>query len=274
MLKTLTLLATVLSLILFPVTKYQLLAHNGKPVPAKVITESSFDFSISRSELAEQHVQLYMLLLDKSLKPVYSKDKQISFQKDIRPLDYLNYWDKKQDERYYVLLTKAAYIVNTPVSFFTEKRLSDVNYIQETLPDYKVQSDNGKTFKIACGFMAPDFTYDLTFSSPDQDISPQIQELIAYTAGQDTELGTPKISVVQHNYDFSRVMMHKTNKMSVSVTNIYDYGNNQTLQVNYTLNYIHNLPPELLGGSEMLIGEIRKGIFEYVNTTRKYIRQM
>ena len=49
----------------------------------------------------------------------------------------------------------------------------------------------------------------------------------------------------------------------------YPYENSQTFVVNYTLNYIYELPPSFLGGHELLIKKIKEGISDLVVQTRK-----
>jgi len=42
----------------------------------------------------------------------------------------------------------------------------------------------------------------------------------------------------------------------------------QTLAVNYTLNYIQNIPPSFIGGSDFLIDKIKKGIKALIDETQ------
>ena len=186
----------------------------------------------------------------------------------LSPWIFITTGGKRGNEAYKVFLTKVAYTVNQNVSFFSEAKLSDAAYISKTLPDYTIRQLAPKRFEVDCGFLAPTFTYDLSFyKAPYQH--PAVRQLLNYAALQNPELGTPTLVTVHHNYNFSKVMMHKTSKMSVALTCYYPYENSQALVVNYALNYIYELPPTFLGGYDLLIKKVKKGISDLIVQTRK-----
>ena len=78
----------------------------------------------------------------------------------------------------------------------------------------------------------------------------------------------PHLVVVQHNYDYGKVMFQETSKMSISLSRYFPLNERQTLVINYTLNYIHNLPPGFVGGSDFLISKIKEGIKALVEETQ------
>jgi hypothetical protein len=218
--------------------------------------------------MKEKGIQFFGILLDEHLHPLYQSGKgAFSFEEDARPLDIYDYWSRRGEESYKVFLTKVAYAVNTKVSFFSEERLSNVAYISETLPEYTIKQLAPKRYEVDCGFFGPSFTYDLSFYRAPYQQS-HIQHLLHYASVQNPELGTPTLATLHHNYNYSKVMMQRTSKMSVALTCYYPYQNSQTLVVNYTLNYIYELPPNFLGGYDLLIKKIKEGISDLITQTR------
>lgn len=53
----------------------------------------------------------------------------ISFEQHLKPLDIFAYDEKREEEEYYSLLTKAVYSLPQNVSFFSKERLSDQQYL-------------------------------------------------------------------------------------------------------------------------------------------------
>jgi hypothetical protein len=246
----------------------------GYPHPKEpmLLRENKMQFHIKKNLLERQDVQFYMVLLGKDLKPLSQmKDDHFPFEEVVKEMDLHQYWEKRGNEKYYVLLTKVSYLIDKDVHFYNEQRLSDVNYIRQTLPEYQIEKLNSRQFKINCGSFAPTFSYDLDFyRQPVCPVkNPKEKKLIDYTHSHHKELGAPALSVIQHNYHFGRVMLHKTSKMSVSIYNYYATEQQKTLVVNYTLNYIYELPPNILGGHELLIKEIANGIRQLIMRTRE-----
>jgi hypothetical protein len=84
---------------------------------------------------------------------------------------------------------------------------------------------------------------------------------------------SPNLIVVQHNYQYGKVMFQETSKMSISITRYFQLNKEQTLAFNYTLNYIQNIPPSFIGGSDFLINKMKEGIKALINETQ-YICRM
>ena len=181
-------------------------------------------------------------------------------------MDIFGYHNRRGDEEYYSLLTKTVYRLPQHVSFFSKEKLSDPKYLQQVMPSNQI-SKTSNDYHLKVGFGAPDISYTLAFYSATQ-LKTTYPELVKYFHRFDGIEKDPGIVVVQHNHTFGNVMGQKTSKMSVSITRYFDAGNNQTLAVNYTLSYIHNLPPALIGGGGMLINQMKKGIIALVSDTR------
>jgi len=238
----------------------------------KVKREHNLDFKVDAQSLQEQNVQLYVALLDKSQRPmaVTGSGSLLNFKEDFLPFDVFEYWKKRKvGEKYFILMTKVAYLIPSDSRFFSPEKLADVGYLRKTMPEYKIDKIGEHRFKIDCGFMAPDFEYELDFLDTDSLQHPILRQVEKLSP----DLKRPQTAVLQHNYGYSRVLLHKTSKMSVSVSLYYPYGEGSTLAVNYTLNYIHELPPNFLGGANLLLKEIEKGICGHIAQTRKTVLQ-
>jgi hypothetical protein len=193
-----------------------------------------------------------------------------SFAAHAKPLDLFGYWDKKGDEHYHILLTKVGYVLDKPVDFFTKERLSDPGYISRTIPEASIQKTDS-AFHISTGFGAPDIDYTLDFYSP-QEFDHQYPALKDYFTKYDGPGFSPEFVVVQHNYHYGKVLFQKTSKMSVSISRYFELNKQQTLVVNYTLNYILNFPPEIVGGDDYLIRKIKEGIKALIDETQVVCR--
>ncbi|GAA4820174.1 hypothetical protein [Algivirga pacifica] len=236
---------------------------------SEVIQENTLSYSLSKEVLQGDKVQMFIALLDKSLRPMEDGGTSLSFQESIQPLDCFDYWNRRKEQRYYVLLTKAAFSLNKPITAFNQESLTDVGYIQQTVKEYEVREMAENLFFLKGGVMSPDFYFRLHFLRPKQEVLPaEFTEALQYIQGQHPDLGTPDLLTIQHNYDYSRVMLHRTSEMSVVVSAYYEVNSGKTLQLNYTLSYIYNLPPDLLGGSEVLMDGIRKGALAVVQSAR------
>ena len=190
----------------------------------------------------------------------------ISFSEHVKPLDLYEYWEHKGEEQYDVLLTKVAYVLDKPIDFFSEERLADPGYISKTMPAAKINRVDS-IYHISVGFGAPEIDYTLHFYSP-EEFENHYPELNKYFKQYDGLSLTPNLIVVQHNYQYGKVMFQNTSKMSISVSRYFALNEEQTLAFNYTLNYIHNIPPSFIGGSDFLIDKIKKGIKALVDETQ------
>ena len=241
----------------------------GNPVKVpEVIVENNLSFPTQALELDEQKIQLYMVLVDKQQKPVCMESgDNFSFEKEALPFDLSDYWKNRGQEDYHILMSKAVYQVEVEASFFSRSRLSDIGFINRTFSGPEIKKIGENQFQVSGGTFNPDFKYDLFFYQ-NKDLTGKVRDLVNYTRKKNPELGSPVLTMLQHNYDYGRVMFHKTSKMSVTLSNYYALGS-KTVVVSYTLNYIHNLPPSLLGGPEALVGEIRGWIKNCVIKTRE-----
>lgn len=245
----------------------------GKPLFSqklewKVMKELQFDLPIEAYKSDKIH--FYHALIGKG-SSVASNDGNFSLRQDAAPLDIYSHWDKKGEEDYDVFFTKTGYVLDAPIAFFTNKRLSDVGYIAETMPEAKV-SHQDSTYHLAVGFGAPDIDYSLKFFTNDEFES-AFPALISYFSNNDGFVKSPELIVVQYNFNYSRVMLQKTSKMSISISRYFAQDASHTLVLNYTLNYIHNMPPKFIGGSDFLLDKIKDGVKALIEETQIVCRK-
>ena len=233
----------------------------------KVIHERSLDFTIDKLGLFEDHIQMFYSLLDEDHELVDCKNNNsISFSNQILPLDIYQVYENKDEDEYYSLLTKTVYGLPQDISFFTSERLCDVQYLQAVMPSNKIKKVNDH-YELEVGFSAPDIDFRIDFFTNDE-LNEQFPDLINYFEKYDQYDANPTMTAVQHNYRYSKIMGQKTSKMSVSITRYFDEGKNGTLVINYTLNYIHNIPPGIVGGANMMVNQMEKGMHALVKDTR------
>lgn len=199
-----------------------------------------------------------------------AEEPTFSFPIHAQPLDIYGYWDQKGEEQYDVLYTKVAYVLDQPINFFSKERLSDPAYISQTMPAAKIKQIDS-TYHISVGFGAPDIDYTLNFYTP-EEFEYHYPKLPDYFKKFDGLAQLPNLIVVQHNYQYGKVMFQETSKMSISISRYFPLNNGQTLAFNYTLNYIHNMPPSFIGGSVFLIDKIKLGINALIDETQYICR--
>lgn len=230
-------------------------------------------FDIPKEQYSSDSIFFYHSLLKKSVAENHSAENpSFSFEEQAKPLDLYHYWDHKGHEQYDVLLTKVAYILDQPIDFFTKERLSDPAYIALTMPTAKINKTDS-IYHISVGFGAPEIDYALHFYS-DQEFENHYPKQQAYFQKNDGLNESAALIVVQHNYQYGKVMFQETSKMSISISRYYTLNEKQTLAFNYTLNYIHNMPPSFIGGSDFLIDRIKKGIKGLIDETQYICRTM
>ena len=238
-----------------------------------VVREKAIDFGTNPNVINNYDLQYFIEIRDKNMQTIEGYNKESAdFMDCFKPLDVYDYWGKKGEESYYIILNKAIYLMEERVDYFTESLLTNENFIQQTLPQYNITKLDTKKYHIECGTFAPDFEYSLAYFQPpysDQKILP----ILEYIKKQNPELGTPQTITLQHNYNFGKVLFQKTSKMSIAVFAYYPYQQDKTLILNYTLNYVHNLPPKIMGGHKIMMQEIVEGMRDLVLQTRKVCKQ-
>lgn len=231
----------------------------------------TLEFDFSKEDYSCDSIFFYHCLLKKKTKEkALDEVSSFSFTEHAKPLDLYDYWENKEEEKYDVLLTKVGYVLDKPIDFFSEERLSDPNYISQTMPAAKINKIDS-IYNIAVGFGTPEIDYTLHFYTPDE-FDQHYPDLKNYFNKHDGLSLSPNLIVVQHNFKYGKVMFHQTSKMSISISRYFQLNNKQTLALNYTLNYIHNFPPSFIGGSDFLIDKIKEGIIALIDETQYICR--
>lgn len=231
----------------------------------------TIEFDFPKEEYSSDSIFFYHALLERTKNgETLAEAPSFSFSEHAKPLDLYHYWEQKGEEQYDVLLTKVAYVLDKPVDFFTEERLADPGYISQTMPAAKIHRIDS-TYHISVGFGAPEIDYTLHFYSPEK-FEYHFPNLKYYFKKYDGINLSPDLIVVQHNYQYGKVMFQQTSKMSISISRYFQLNKEQTLVFNYTLNYIHNIPPSFIGGSNFLIDKIKKGIKALIDETQYVCR--
>lgn len=237
--------------------------------------ESQFHYGSSVDQWAQSrvdgnnHVLFSMVFFNTKGEAIYHEGSPATeMDVHVSHLDVLGYWQNKQNDRRLVAVSKVAYIVDASPQLFNPQRLGSLEFLQKTVGDYEINAVSPRTFRIQGTVFSPSFTYDLEFFRH-PGVPQRYRKGVEYTMNQDPALGTPFLTAVQHNYDYGRVLFHKTTEMSLSITNYYDVPGNRTLVVVYTLNYLHNIPPDLIGGERILVNEIKDMILDYVVRIRQ-----
>jgi len=197
-------------------------------------------------------------------------DSTFSFPIHAQPLDIYEYWEQKGEEEYDVLFTKVGYVLDQPINFFSKERLSDRAYISRIMPEAKIKQIDS-TYHISVGFGAPDIDFTLNFYSP-EEFEYHYPKLPDYFKKYDGLGQQPNLIAVQHNYQYGKVMFQQTSKMSISISRYFALNDGQTLAFNYTLIYIHNMPPAFIGGSDFLIDKIKDGTKALIEETQYICR--
>ena len=232
-----------------------------------IASENQLDFQIEQQAIMGNKIQMFHALLNKDGSQAdCDLNAPLAFEQEALPLDIFNYYENRGEEEYYTLLTKNVYGLNQDISFFTSSKLSDESYLQSVMP-HNVLTKTEESYELEVGFGAPDISYTLDFYT-ETELTCQQPELAKYVKANDNTNLKASLTVVQHNYHFGKVLGQKTSKMSVSVTRYFDAGQGQTMAINYTLNFIHNLPPTLLGGGNLLVKQIKEGVIALVRDTR------
>ena len=231
----------------------------------------TLEFDFPKEDYTSDSIFFYHSLLKRTANEApIGEAPSFSFPDHAKPLDLYHYWEHKGEEQYDVLLTKVAYVLDKPIEFFSEERLADPGFISQTMPAAKINRIDS-IYHISVGFGAPEIDYTLHFYTP-EEFGYQYPSLKNYFKKHDGLAQSPNLIVVQHNYQYGKVMFQKTSKMSISISRYFLLNNEQTLAFNYTLNYIHNIPPSFIGGSEFLIDKIKKGIKGLIDETQYICR--
>lgn len=233
--------------------------------------EKHADFPINPGFINKEGVQFNLQLIDKNKKPLIPEDASGKHPENMLWYSGLNGKAEKEGA-YYQLSTKVAFVSPLRTDFYTEERITDPEFIQASMKGYKIQSLGSNHFKVEGNLFSPSFQFMMKVYNPESH-NPEVTAIMQYLEQHQADLGRPSKVVIQKNYNYGRVLMHKTTENSYVLTLYYPWQRNQTLIVNYTLNLLHNIPPKFLGGPETLRNEMQEGIANIVDLHKNMAHQ-
>ncbi len=168
---------------------------------------------------------------------------------EFRPLDFNDRFDAISTPTH-VVMSRLVHTVNKDVSFFSEQRVVDLEYMRAIAPDMKVSKRADGRFRVGA---VPQNDFEILHFGPRD-----VQALLAKKALSPLLVqsgAVPTSIVVQENTGFSRVMGMRTAEMGVTWTAHYAVNPGVTRVEVTTMSYIHTVPPFFLGGSERVYKE-------------------
>lgn len=210
--------------------------------------EDKLDYVPDTKILEKGDFQYFYSLLDSDFKNLTS-EQSVTLSQDIvkvfLPLDTKKLWDPK--EGHYLAVAKFSYILPVVVGSIDEKRFTDTDYLQSTLPRYTV-TKHDKFFHVSGSFITPDFHVTVNFLDPEHPYALAIPLIDR----EKMKSGKLKVSFM-HQDNFGRVMFFRTAKMASALILYEEHGKNQTLVTQFILSQVINVPTKDL---------IRKGMIE------------
>lgn len=222
--------------------------------------ESLAGFAVDEPFQRSGGVQLFYGLT-RDVDPAGSQDGTFAA---FRPFDFNDRFDELTST-VHVVMSRLVHTVNKDVSFFTEARARDLEYLRAIAPTMKLsQLDDGR-FRV--GVLPQNDFAILYFGARDvQDLAAKNAIPALLLRGQTL----PATIVVQENTGFSRVMGWRTAEMGVTWTAHYAVSPGVTRVEVATMSYLHTLPPFFLGGVERVYKESLSGALGMIQRLRAY----
>ncbi len=258
---TLTLWAFTVLVSPFPAASFA--ADLPRPTVSAQI-QSTYTFALDLDGLKKGDVQYHSELIVAPRSPLASKGFQVALG-----MDYPRYWSNRGDDRYSVMLGRAAFTIDKPVEYYTRERALNVDRLNRLMPEFPLKKLGTETglFKSES---APSCKIKIeTFSKADvlklEVTRPELQ----FPERLHPELGTPDFLVLQNNFDFDRIFGFRTSQGAITLSAHYRYSPEQTLVLVYSLGFLHNLPPDLWGGAQLVMDTSRDATLVLVERLRK-----
>lgn len=207
----------------------------------EVRREERVTFTVDDAFQRAGGVQLYFQLIspdDAALTPFLPLDRSDRRSKFTEPM--------------HVSVSRVVYEVEKDVSFFTKERLLDVKYMRALAPELDITAKNNGAFHVG--------------RTPSNSMHMEVHE----EAGFGAKLARGSPVVVQENDDFARVMGWRTAAWSATWTFYEKRSSGRTRVTVLSLNYLYNLPPPMLGGSDRLFIDTRAQTLEFIAALRAY----
>ena len=165
----------------------------------------------------------------------------------VQPLDTAGVLATSDASTYYIQVSKVAYRVARPLSYFSADRICSVAHLENIYQGSGVTQVSPCEFQINSPSPTPDYTLDLTWFD-NQSTQPVSRGLSSLDGG----MGAPAISVTQNAHDFSRLLGARTVLSVTTILNYYPVSATETDVITYSLSFIYNIPPGILGGANAI----------------------
>jgi hypothetical protein len=243
-----------------------LFTHAADPQKPTLVPriESQYRFALNPDVLNAGTPQYFSELIEAPRDPMGSQ----GFQ-HIEALDFPRYFDSRGSSRYSVMLGRVAFTVKKPVSFYSRERVLDVKRMNRITPEFPArQTAQGPGYYISDATPGCKFTVE-TYSREELLALGNSRPELRYAETMHPELGVPDRLVIQHNYDFDRILGFKTSRGAVTLTAHYAQGSDSTLILTYSLAYLENMPPRIWGGAKLVVDTSRDATLVLIERIRK-----
>jgi hypothetical protein len=226
--------------------------------------QSTYTFPLDLDGLKNGDVQYHSELIIAPRSPLASKGFQVALG-----MDYPRYWGNRGDDRYSVMLGRAAFTIDKPVEFYTRERALSVDRLNRLMPEFPLKK-LGTEIGLFKSESAPSCKIKIeTFSKADVLKLEATRPELHFPERLHPELGTPDFLVLQNNFDFDRIFGFRTSQGAITLSAHYRYSPEQTLVLVYSLGFLHNLPPDLWGGAQLVMDTSRDATLVLVERLRK-----
>lgn len=229
----------------------------------QVLREDAFDFALRTDFLEQGHIQFFYEVID--------KDEDAATDCDFRKVQALDRRGVYQPGKHHVVVARSAYVVDQPIGFFSEERLTDVKYIDAVTgfddfvrpsgyPLNQIRKE-GEIFVPSMDFVIHTYSPITVKRKPAEDLA-FYREILAMEEG----LPTPAISLEYDYRNFGRVFFAEIIAGARTVVHHYPFGEGRTLVVSTMLNFLYRLPPSL----RAMESETRERAIDLILRTENY----
>ncbi|MGV3622413.1 MAG: hypothetical protein ACO1OB_16465 [Archangium sp.] len=165
----------------------------------------------------------------------------------------------KGGEALHAVMSRIVYTLERDITFFTEARARDVNYINTIAPEVKATVDAKGVFRT---HKPPANSFTIEWQKPLREGSPYRQFL-----PPDVEVDS---LIIQRNSDFDRMVGFKTAERAVTWTAHQSLGEGRTRVFVVTMSLMHNIPPGFMGGKDRVYKEAVESATQLIGRLRRY----
>jgi hypothetical protein len=212
------------------------------------IRETKLNYNINYQALEEGNFQFFYCLLKQKKNKNGNEFENLSKEDTNTPtneivesfisLDTKGEWDIDDDN--YLAVAKFNFILPVNIKSIDENRFTETEYLQNTLPRYKVTKKDGY-YHVAGSLLTPNFDLRLFFLNAKHPLTNSLKEI----KKDKIKNGSMKVTYI-HQTNFGRVMMFRTAKMA-SVMIIYEkLDENNTMVSQFILSNIINVPTKAM----------------------------